>query len=155
MVKVYASTKLKYNRALVPCRMSNSPQYRASRALFDLLVNGVKSAVENVASKAFQCNLITSQSLGNATNPNKDEAHRANKLLQAILAQVEQNSTHFDEFVDILQSVPSLKELAVKLEAEFKTQESSEMPVVVVCSFEPSPSRDPHDIANSGELLIT
>ena len=138
--------------------MSNSPQYRASRALFALLVNGVKSAVEDVASKAFQYNLINSQSLDNATNPNKDEAHRANKLLQAILAQVEQNSTHFDTFVDILQSVPSLKELAVKLEAEFKTQESSEMPVVVVSkvsSFEPSPSRDPQDIANSGELLIT
>ena len=135
--------------------MSNSSRYRAFQARFDFLVNGVKSAVEDVASKAFQCNLITSQSLDNATNPNKDEAHRANKLLQAILAQVEQNSTHFDTFVDILQNVPSLKELAVKLEAEFKTQESSEMPVVVVCSFEPSPSRDPQDIANSGELLIT
>ena len=139
--------------------MSNSPQYRATRALFALLVNGVKFAVEDVASKAFQYNLINSQSLGNATNPYEDQAHRANKLLQAILAQVEQNSTHFDEFVDILQNVPSLKELAVKLEAEFKTQESlSEMPVVVVSkvtSFEPSPSRDPQDIANSGELLIT
>lgn len=95
--------------------MESSIKYQAVRNRFDRLVNGVKSDVDKLARKVFEKGLISATNLSAAGNSMHSEDFRASRLLQQILNKISESDQHFDTFVDILNEIPLLKDLANEL----------------------------------------
>lgn len=99
------------------------------RTNFDRLVTATRSNIGELASKAFQHNLISQENLDDAGNPMFSEAHRARKLLSQILDRVEQNEDHFHTFMNILKDIPTLKDLGEELSLKHNKSDVKTKPV--------------------------
>ena len=88
-----------------------TPEYIAFRKNFSKLTDGILQAVPQVAAKAFDHSLITSQNLSDAKNESKDKYVRASDLLQILLSKIQSDEKFFETILNILSSMPELDHL--------------------------------------------
>ena len=91
---------------------TQSPEYKAFRSNFVKLADAVGHDLPMFASKAFAKNLISKGTLREAI-----EGHKNAKLtlMMNLTDKIEQEKDKFDEILDILDEMPSLKTIQDKL----------------------------------------
>ena len=88
---------------------------RQSRALLKCrvpLVDTLKDDVQHVANSLCRYKMVLHQEL----NLSKTKSVKAEKLMDAVENQVQQDHTFFDKFLSILQGSPHFKGIVVKLQ---------------------------------------
>ena len=88
-----------------------TPEYIAFRKNFSKLTEGILQAVPQVAAKAFDHSLITSENLSDAKNESKREYDRALGLLQILHNKIQSDEKVFGTIFNILSSMPELDHL--------------------------------------------
>lgn len=84
---------------------------------FDKLVNCVGPTVGDVARKAFSKKLIDLSALEAALNQHHDTKDRTTRLLSAILCKIYERDDNFNTFIEILEEIPTCKDMACELAA--------------------------------------
>ena len=90
---------------------TRTPEYIAFRKNFSKLTEGILQAVPQVAAKAFDHSLITSQNLTDAKNESKGKYDRASDLLQILLSKIQSDEKFLGTILNILSSMPELDHL--------------------------------------------
>ena len=96
--------------------------YKAFSVFYHKLVIGIKSSLLDVAIEAFSRGLI-SPSVKSCVADNhfmQTKEARANYLLEAILEKIQNSPSSFEDFADVLESIPSLGYLAEGMREEKK-----------------------------------
>lgn len=100
--------------AAVSTASEDSIEFRAFTELYHRLTNGIKSGLIEVCLPAFSKHLfpseVKSKVLDNASLPSTEL--RANIMLEAIHNLIKNRPSTYNEFADILGSIPSMKYLA-------------------------------------------
>ena len=133
-----------------------SAEYRAFRNCFSVLADGITDP-GRLAIQLYSKGLIGPDLRMEAQKQGIEERVKIKRLLSAVEGQIMTSpTTKFREFLDVLQSEPSLQHLAARLESTYRELSGPTLSPLTVCTQPttpiPIPSRRPQHSPHNSPL---